>query len=41
MNGDGWRGIAHLALVMVVVLVVLGAIAYGVAGLLTLLGVGR
>jgi hypothetical protein len=39
VTGEGWRGIVHLLLTMVVVLVILGVLGYAVAGVLSLLGV--
>lgn len=40
MIGDGWRGIAHLLVTMLAVLVILATLGYAVAGVLSLLGVG-
>jgi hypothetical protein len=39
MTGEGWRGIVHLLLTMVAVLVILSVLGYAVAGVLSLLGI--
>jgi hypothetical protein len=39
MSGESWRGVVHLLLTMVAVLVILSVFGYAVAGVLSLLGI--